>query len=220
MDVGDPPLQVGNLLRRRVGQRKVGNIQISAHSGVVNVIQKAHHLLQRIHDGKVERLKLDGDFDAQPPGVVAQLPHPFHGPLPLVAGGDDFLLPDVFSQHQQEIFGLKLIDKVQMFSGALNVEPAHGATKIRNPQGAAAHTDDGQAGLSAGILDQAPLFDVNLQGVSGNINRVKTDLFGFMNPCRGAHRGTQPGGINEPKFHACSSLISAGRTGRCWSSER
>ena len=51
----------------------------------------------------------------------------------------------------------------------------------------------GSPTCAAGVLDQLPLFDIDLQGISENIDGVKADLFGFMNALRGAHGGTQPG---------------------------
>ena len=168
----------------------------------------------------MERLELNGDLEAQPRGVVAQLAPRFHGPFPLILGRDHLLLPDVFAQHQQKVLGCELVDKIQMRLGTLQVELAHRPIEIRNAQRAAAHADDRQAHFAAGVLDEPPFFDVDLEGIGRDIDGVKTDLPGPANAFRRAHGGTQPGGIDESEFHACASLISAGRTGRCSASER
>ena len=51
----------------------------------------------------------------------------------------------------------------------------------------------GKPDLAAGVLDQLPLFNIDLQGIGENIDGVKADLFRFMNALRGPHGGTQPG---------------------------
>src|SRR5579872_7241886 len=109
-------------------------------------------------------LELDGDFEAQRGGVPAQLAKAFYRPIPLIAGRNDLLLPDIFADYYKVVLRFELIAQIQVFFGTVDVEAANGGVEVGYAEGAADDGDDGEAGFADGVADEAALLDGRVQG--------------------------------------------------------
>src|SRR5215472_6270307 len=69
--------------------------------------------------------------------VFGQLADLFHGPLPLVGRRNDFLLPDVLAEHQQQIPSLEFVAQVKIRLCTRDVEVPHGTIEIGDAESTA-----------------------------------------------------------------------------------
>ena len=73
-------------------------------------------------------------IDATAIRVIAEPPAAFDGPLPLRGGRDDFALPEILAQHEQDVLRAPFAGEVDELPAALQVKLAHGRLKIRQPE--------------------------------------------------------------------------------------
>ena len=70
------------------------------------------------------------DLEAALAGVVAEEFAVLDGELPLLPRRDDFLLPDIFSDHEQIVFRAERHAHVEIAFAALDVKALHGRVEI------------------------------------------------------------------------------------------
>ena len=165
----------------------------------------------------MERFQLNHDIQAQISGVVSQNLAVFHSELPLFFCGDHFLLPDVFTNHEQVILCLERGTHVEIAFAALNVEFLDRGVEIDQTNTHPHHADDGQLQFIAGLFDGAnAILRVVIKWILKNIHAIEAQFLGFMQSVDQPDSVLFPRRINHPKFHNYySPMISFSSMARC-----
>ena len=141
-----------------------------------DVVQESHHALDVVEERQMERLQLDGDLQAQLAGVLAHFAHRLHGPVPLVARRDHFLLPDVLADHDEVVLRLQFVAELQVLLRAVDVEAADAGVEVDEAERAADHGDHRQARSRAlSLMSLRSLASIS-SGSAEDVDRVEADL--------------------------------------------
>src|SRR5262249_56131507 len=112
------------------GQEEVGDVDIGAHGGVGALVHETCHGGHTVEQAQPERLQLECDVDFLLIGVIAEDATGLDSPAPLLGRRDDFSLPNVFAEHEENVFRAPLSGKVDEGFTALYVEGAHGFVEV------------------------------------------------------------------------------------------
>ncbi len=99
------------------------------------------------------------------------------GPFPLIARSNDFLLPNVLPQHQQQIPAFEFVAQIQIAFCPHDMKIAHGLIEIRQCQGAANHGHHRQIARAAHVFRMPALLRRDFQRIGKNVDRIEPDLF-------------------------------------------
>ena len=110
---------------------------------------------------------------SQPAAIV-------HRRVPLLLGRNDFLVPDVLANHQQQVFCLVLVDQVQVCPCPIHVEFLDAGIKVDQAHCHTADRYDGQVQPVTLVLDKTPFFHIGFQRVKEEVDHIKADLLGLL----------------------------------------
>src|SRR5262249_28746224 len=108
----------------------MGDIDIGLHCRMIDLIQESHHILNVVQERKFEWLEFERDLSPELRCVLAQFTKVLHCRLPLLGGRDDFLLPNIFAQHKQDVLGIIFVCQVQIGPAALEMKTLHSRIEI------------------------------------------------------------------------------------------
>ncbi len=182
-------------------EQEMRDINIGLERGMIDFIDEADHGIDVVEQREGKRFEFQGDFQPQVGCVFGEPATILHRGLPLFCGGNDFAVPDVFPEDQQEVTGLVLVTEIEVILDPLEMEPLHAGIEINQADRDTADGHDGQVELVTGILDQSPLADVDILRIDKDIHAVKADLFRFVQSPGGITTGLSPGGVDHPQFH-------------------
>src|SRR3954463_3270516 len=104
----------------------MADVDVRSDAGVTAFVDKANHRIHVVKEAQTERLQFESDVDILLLSVIAKTAAGFDPPLPLGCGRDDLALPDVFAEHEQNIFRVPGPSEVDEFLAALDVKFADG----------------------------------------------------------------------------------------------
>ncbi len=132
--------------------------------------------------------------------------HVLDGGSPLLFGGDHFLLPDIFTQDEQDVFGLEEERHVEVGAHAIEVKSLDAGVEVDESDGDASDAHDRQAGFAALGHDQFFLVDVDIERVGEDVDRIEADFLGLPDSEVGSAAGLDPGRVDEPELHDAFSV--------------
>ena len=137
--------------------------------------------------------------------MAAELADGLDARPPLLRRRDHLLLPDVFTEHEQEVRAAELGRQVEEGPAAVEMKPPDRRIEVDQPEGHAAQAHDRQVEVAAGVFDQGPLGGVDLERIGEDVDRVEAELLRLLEaePC--AFAGLGEGRVDEAEFHAGSS---------------
>src|SRR5579885_3419794 len=151
-------------------------IDIGAHSGMIDIVQKTMHRLDIVDERELERLQLQGDLQVEIGGVFAQFADAADAGLPLLGWCNDLALPDVLAQHQQHVLGIVFVSQVEITAAAVEVEALDAGIEVDEADGDASDADDGQAGAFAFAADETTLAGIEVERIGEDVDGVEADL--------------------------------------------
>ena len=130
VDMDGFAFEFGQINRAGVGQHEVADVDIGAHARVVALVHETRHGGHTVEQAQPERLQLECDIDFLLVGVIAEDVTGLDSPAPLLGRRDDFPLPNVFAEHEENVFRTPLSSKVDEGFAALHVEGAYGFVEV------------------------------------------------------------------------------------------
>src|SRR5262245_369598 len=121
---------------------------------MIAVVDEPDHGIDGIDEREMEWLELESDLNAEVGGVVAENAAVFDAGLPLLGGRNDLLVPNVFAEDKEDIFGFVFIGQIEVFFHAVNREPLDAGIEVDQADGDAGDRDDGQLEAVALALDE------------------------------------------------------------------
>ena len=100
----------------------MADVDVRAHARMAALVDEAHHRIDVVEQAEAERFQFQRDVDFLLCRVIAESSAGFEAPLPLGFGGNDFALPDVFPEHEQDIFRAPLGGEVDEFFACARCE--------------------------------------------------------------------------------------------------
>src|SRR5690349_5632633 len=85
-----------------IGKHQVADIDVSLDAGVIALINEPRHRVDTVEEAETERFQFERDMDALLVPVIPETAAGFERPGPLCLRRNDFALPDVFSEHEQD----------------------------------------------------------------------------------------------------------------------
>src|SRR2546423_3965807 len=119
-------LELLDISGRRIRKDQVANIDSRAHARMAALIDEANHGVEVIQQAQTKWLQFESDVDILLLCIIAETPAGFDAPLPLGGRRNDFALPDVFAENQQDIFGAPGASEIDEFLAPFDVKFAHG----------------------------------------------------------------------------------------------
>src|SRR2546421_8213687 len=122
--------EMAKLGRTGIGEDEMADVDIGANAWMGAVIDEACHGLDAVQEAQTKRLEFERDIDLLFIGVIANPAAGFKCPIPLRFGRDDFALPHVLAENEQNIFGLPGSREIDEAFGSLDMELAHRTREI------------------------------------------------------------------------------------------
>src|SRR5262249_15524102 len=151
VDVDGFAFEVGHVDRAGVSQHEVADVDIGADACVRTLVDKARHGRYAIKQTEPERLQLKSDVDFLLVSVIAEDTTGLDCPTPLVGRRNDLSLPDVFAEHEENVFRTPFCGKVDEGFAALHVKGAHGFIEVDQAGGNDGKRNDGQVAFPTGL---------------------------------------------------------------------
>ena len=82
----------------------MADIDVCADARVRAFVNEANHGIDAVEQTEAERFKFEGDIDSYFVSVISEAAAGFEAPLPLRGGWNDFALPDVFAEDEEDVF--------------------------------------------------------------------------------------------------------------------
>src|ERR1700746_1637290 len=87
-------------------------VNIRTHARVIALVHETRHGSDTVEQAQPERLQLECDVDFLLVGVVAEDTTGLNRPAPLFSWRDNFSLPNVFTEHEENVFCFPLGSQV------------------------------------------------------------------------------------------------------------
>src|SRR6516164_1009984 len=201
VDVDGFAFELGQINRASVGQHEVADVDIGAHARVGALVHETSHGGHTVEQAQPERLQLECDVDFLLVSVIAEDATGLDSPAPLLGRWDDFSLPNVFAEHEENVFRAPLSGKVNEGFAALHVEGAHGFIKVDKTDRDHGKRNDGQVVFPAGVQDKAFFFWGNGHGFREDVHAIETDAGNVLEADCGVHAGLAERAVDDAKFH-------------------
>src|SRR5258708_26313708 len=185
-----------------VGQHQVADVDVGAHARMGAIVHEADHFVYVIQQAEPEWLEFERDVDFLFGAVVAEFAAGRDGPLPLRRGGDDFTLPEVFTQHEQDILRAPIAGQIDEPFAAFEMKAADRFVEVNQPDRHDRQRNDRQPPLLRRASDEAdfPIGDADRR--RENVHRVETDAGDVLKPRGRVDAGLLEGAVDEAQFHA------------------
>jgi hypothetical protein len=168
---------------------------------MVALIDKADHFVNAVEEAQTERLEFEGDVDLPFVCVITEATAGFDAPSPLVGGGNDFALPDVFTEHEQNIFCAPRLGEVDVFPAAFDMELAHRFVKINQANGNDRQRNNRQIQFVAGVAYEADFLPRDAHGFGEDIDAIKANAFDVPESDGRVHADLLEGAVDDAEFH-------------------
>ena len=201
VDMDGFAFELGQIDRASVGQHEVADVDIGAHAWVGALVHETRHGGDTVEQAQSERLQLECDVDFLLVGVIAEDATGLNSPAPLVDRRDDFSLPNVFAEHEENVFRTPLSGKVDEGFAALNVEGSHGFVEVDKAGRDDRKRNDGQVFFLAGLQHQAFFLRGNGHGFRKDVHAIEADAGDVLEADRGVHAGLTERAVDDAKFH-------------------
>ena len=116
--------------RRRVRKNQMADVDVGAHTRMAAFVDKTNHGVDVVEQAQTERLQFESNIDILLLSIIAETPTGFDAPLPLGRCRNDFALPDVFAQNEQNVLSAPGASKIDEFLAPINVKFAHRIIEI------------------------------------------------------------------------------------------
>src|ERR1700736_3791571 len=149
----------------------------------------------------LSRLRLERDVDFLFVGVVAEDATGLDSPAPLFGRRDDFSLPNVFAEHEENVFRTPLSSKVDEGFAALHVEGAYGFVEVDKAGRDDGKRNDGQVFFPARVQHQVFFLRGNGHGLREDVHAIEADAGDVLEADCGVHAGLAERAVDDAKFH-------------------
>lgn len=193
--------QVGGAAVRK---DEMADIDVGADARMIALVNEAGHGVDAVEEAEAKGLELEGDVDAPGVGVIANAAASLEAPLPLGGGRNDFALPDVFAEDEQDVFGAPRGGEVDELLAALDVEIADGLVEIDEAGGDDREGNDGQVEFLGGAFDERDFFGGNGHGFGENIDGVEADAGDVLKARGRVDTDLLKSAVDDAQFHGKS----------------
>src|ERR1051325_3360339 len=180
----------------------MADVNVRAHAIVGTLIDEAHHRIDIVEQTQAERLQFEGNIELMFAGVISELPAGFEAPVPLGFGRDDFALPNVFSQNEEDVFGAPGLRQVNKSFATFEVKVAHGFIEIDQSHCDHWQRNNRQPQFRGGVGDETNLALGDANGFGEDVHRVKPDSGNVLQPGRGIDADLLEGAVDDAEFHS------------------
>jgi hypothetical protein len=201
VDMDGFAFELDQINRASVGQHKVADVDISAHARVSALVHETRHGGHTVEQAQPERLQLECDVDFLLVGVITEDATGLDRPAPLLGRRDDFSLPNVFAEHEENVFRAPLSGKVDEGFAALRVEGSHGFVEVDKAGRDDGKRNDRQIVFPAGVQDQAFFLRSNGHGFREDVHAIEADAGDVLEADCGVHAGLTERAVDDAKFH-------------------
>ncbi len=201
VDMDGFAFELGQINRAGVGQHEVADVDIGVHARVGAFVHKTRHGGHTVEQAQSERLQLECDVDFLLVGVIAEDATGLDSPAPLLGRRDDFSLPNVFAEHEENVFRAPLSGKVNEGFAALHVEGAHGFVEVDKTGRDDGKRNDGQVVFPAGVQHQVFFLWGNRHGFREDVHAIEADAGDVLEAGCGVHAGLAERAVDDAKFH-------------------
>src|SRR5262249_37826314 len=155
VDMDGFAFELSQIGRASVRQDKVTDVDVGPHAQMGALVHKTCHRVNAVEQAQTERLELECDVDVLFVGVIAKDAAGLDSPVPLLGRRDDFALPDVFAQDEEDVFRTPISGEVDEGFTTLYMEVAHRIVEVDEAGCDNGERDDGQAAFLAGVQHEA-----------------------------------------------------------------
>jgi hypothetical protein len=201
VDMDGFAFELGQFNRASVGQHEVADVDIGAHPWVGALVHETRHGGHTVEQAQPERLQLECDVEFLLVGVIAEDATGLDRPAPLLGRRDDFSLPNVFAEHEKNVFRAPLGGKVDEGFAALHVESSHGFVEVDKAGRNDGKRNDGQVVFPAGVHRQAFFLRSNGHGFREDVHAIEADAGDVLEAGCGVHAGLTERAVDDAKFH-------------------
>ena len=201
MNVDGFALELLHLGGAGVGQDQVADVDVGPDARMAALIDETDHAGNAVQEAEAERLQFEGNVDAAFVGVIAQTAAGFQAPIPLRLGRDDFALPDIFAQDDEDVFRAPSFGQIDVLAAAGQVELAHRLVEIDHSHRDDRQRDDGQAEPGRNAADETDFALGEAGGLGENIDAIETDAGDVFKAHRGIDAGLGEGAVDDAKSH-------------------
>ena len=221
--------EAGYVGRRRADEMQMRDVAVGPHGlRQADLAEERQHRVDRVDERQPEGPELDRDLHAVVGGLAAELADGLDARPPLLGRRNHLLLPDVFTEHEQQIRAAEFGSQIDEGAAAIEVKPTDRRIEVDEPEGDAAQAHDRQVEVAAGVFDQGSLGGVDVERIGEDVDRVEAESLRLFEAEAGAFAGLGEGRVDEAEFHAGGSwgdggavvVISATSTARCSRAER
>ena len=146
----------------------------------------------------MERLKFNNNLKVSLSSIISKNFAVLYSEFPLFLRWNHFLLPNILADHEQVVFRAKRRAHVKVTLAALDVKSLHGGIKIHKANTHPDHTDDRQLELFTGLFyGRYSIISIRFRRILKNINAIKSQFLGFLEPIHKAHPMLFPSRINH-----------------------
>src|SRR5258708_1698123 len=201
VDMDGFAFELGQINRAGVGQHEVADVDIGAYARVGALVHETHHGGHTVDQAQPERLQLECDIDFLLVGVVAEDATGLDSPAPLLGRRNDFSLPNVFAEHEENVFRTPLSSKVDEGFAALHVEGAYGFVEVDKAGRDDGKRNDGQVVFLARVQHQAFFLRSNGHSLREDVHTIEADAGDVLEADCSVHAGLAERAIDDAKFH-------------------
>ena len=201
VDMDGFAFELGQINRAGVGQHEVADVDIGADARVGALFHETRHGGHTIEQAEPERLQFECDIDFLLVGVIAEDATGLNSPAPLLGRRNDFPLPNVFAEHEENVFRTPLSSKVNEGFAALHVEGAYGFVEVDKADRNDGKRNDGQVIFPAGVQHQVFFLRGNGHGLREDVHAIEADAGDVLEAHGGVHAGLAERAIDNAKFH-------------------
>ena len=184
-----------------VGEHQVADVNVGPHARMAALVHETRHAGHAVQEAQTERLQFQRDVNAAFVRVIAQAAADFQPPIPLRLRRDDFALPNIFPQNDQDIFRAPGAGQVHVLAAAGEVELAHRLVEINQSHRHHRQGNNGQAEPGRHAADQADFAFGDARRLGENIHAIKADAGNVFQSRRRRDAGLLKGAVDDAKLH-------------------
>src|SRR5579883_200950 len=187
-----------------IGEDEMADVNVRFYARVSALIHEAGHFANVVEQAEAERLEFKRNVNLTFVRVITQAAAGFNAPLPLRLRGYDLALPDVFAEHQQDVFCAPGLGKVNVTFAAFQMKFTDRLVEINQADGHNRQRNDGQNELRRGIGDETDFLLRNTHRFGVDVHRVEADARDVLEAGRGVHAGLIERAVDNAELHAGS----------------
>ncbi len=123
-----------DLRRTRVGQDKMADVNIGFDPRMSAFVHETHHCRRAVQQAEAKRFQFQGDIDFLLAGVISKAAASLEAPLPLSGRCNNFALPNILAQHQQDVSCIPGVGKVNELLAAFDMKLTNGFVEVNQSE--------------------------------------------------------------------------------------